>query len=310
MAFSVNEINIIGERVQDLFHATYSEYLSGQKNNFVDLARESRTKDKALNYEWYYDWISEYEEQGNQTSPKYETVLGDYVRIPLKRFKKGLRLSVVDVETDKINKLFQESAELAKIAAWFNRDECVRIISNGAAAPYIAYDGQPLYSATHSNNGNTYNNLMAGAISDVTLAAAWTRMTRFPNSVPSNPKPMGLQPDVIIVPPDLKFTAMQFLHNAQFPVATFNTENVYKDLMEVRVEPTLTDTNDWYVMCKSAKVSPFVHGKHEKLGEVELVPEISPDSPSVRDHDEYRWTAKFMQAIWFTHPFLQIKFVN
>jgi phage major head subunit gpT-like protein len=97
------------------------------------------------------------------------------------------------------------------------------------------YDGKTLFHADHSNLGSV-------ALGESTLSAAITAM-REQTSEKGNP--LNIEPGYLVVPPELEFTAKKLVHSALVPGSDFNDINVLQGIVEVLVEPLLTDANNW-----------------------------------------------------------------
>lgn len=75
-------------------------------------------------------------------------------------------------------------------------------------------------------------------------------------------KPMGIVPDTLVVPPDLKWTAMELLQSvyATDEVAgkTEGRKNVLKGSLGLIVSPYLSDSNDWFLLCTKRAIKPII----------------------------------------------------
>lgn len=103
--------------------------------------------------------------------------------------------------------------------------------------------------------GTPASSTVTTTLSKTSLEAAITEfMTR--RDATSN-DPLGVEPKFLIVPPALKWTAMELL-NSSLIVATGTTDliignkNVLENALDLIVEPFLTDANDWYLAADPA----------------------------------------------------------
>jgi phage major head subunit gpT-like protein len=78
-------------------------------------------------------------------------------------------------------------------------------------------------------------------------------------------KPLGIVPDVLVVPPDLQWTAMELLNSTYYPdmiaAGTGSQKlaaNQLKGRLEIVVSPYLTDTNDWFLLATKWIVKPII----------------------------------------------------
>ncbi|MEO7995627.1 MAG: Mu-like prophage major head subunit gpT family protein, partial [bacterium] len=107
------------------------------------------------------------------------------------------------------------------------------------------YDGDALFdAAAHGNKGTA-------ALDATSLAAGITAM-RSQTSERGNP--LHIVPGFLIVPPELEFAAKTLVHSSLVPGSDHNDANVLNGIVEVIVEPLLTDANNWYLIADPASV--------------------------------------------------------
>ena len=108
----------------------------------------------------------------------------------------------------------------------------------------VIYDGQHLFHSDHSNVGSA-------ALSEPSLTAAVTAM-RQQTSEKGNP--LIIQPGFLIVPPELEFTAKKLISSTLVPGSSYNDLNILKSMVQVIVEPLLTDPNNWYLVALPSSI--------------------------------------------------------
>jgi phage major head subunit gpT-like protein len=76
---------------------------------------------------------------------------------------------------------------------------------------------------------------------------------------------LGIVPDLLVVPPDLQWTAMELLNSTYYAdlIAAGEGEqklakNVLKGKLDQLVSPYLTDTNNWFVLCTRGIIKPVI----------------------------------------------------
>jgi phage major head subunit gpT-like protein len=76
---------------------------------------------------------------------------------------------------------------------------------------------------------------------------------------------LGIVPDLLVVPPDLQWTAKELLSSTYYPdlIATGEGEqklaqNVLRGTLDLLVSPYLMDTNDWFVLSTRSLVKPVI----------------------------------------------------
>jgi len=112
------------------------------------------------------------------------------------------------------------------------------------------YDGTALFHADHGNLGST-------ALGEATLAAGITAM-RGQTSEKGNP--LNIEPGFLLVPPELEFTAKKLVNSVLVPGSSNNDVNVLQGIVEVQVEPLLTDSNNWYLVAKTSSIQTIEIG--------------------------------------------------
>ena len=128
------------------------------------------------------------------------------------------------------------------------------VLGGGFVNP--CYDSLPFFSAAHplSKAGagapGTQSNMDTAVLSAVSLQAAITQMMRYQND---QGRPMGVVPDVLVIPPELYWEATQLLNSAFFPdpASPGNQDlamNPLKGLLRLVTSPFLVDTMNWYLL--------------------------------------------------------------
>ena len=140
-----------------------------------------------------------------------------------------------------------------------HQDELVfGLLKDGFAT--LCYDGQYFLDTDHSEgDSGTQSNKGTSALSASSLQAAMTAMVKFKDDKGT---PMGIVPDTLAVPPDLKWTALELLESIYAPeTATGKTEtrkNVLAGALDLIVSPYLSDSNDWFLICTRRVVKPVI----------------------------------------------------
>lgn len=122
------------------------------------------------------------------------------------------------------------------------------------------YDGVAFFSNYHTlPDGTGQSNLGTSQLSFTALSAAMTAMMKIKDD---SGNIAGIKPDVLVVPPDLQWTAMELLESTYYPEEGTTTEkgasNVLKGKLDLIVSPYLTDTNNWYLLDTSGVLKPLI----------------------------------------------------
>ena len=140
-----------------------------------------------------------------------------------------------------------------------HQDELVfGLIKDGFST--LCYDGQYFFDTDHSEgDSGTQANKGTSALAAASLQTAFSAMMKFKDD---KGKPMGIVPDTLVAPRDLKWTAMELLESVYAPdTATGKTEtrkNVLSGALDLIVSPYLADTNDWFLLCTRRIVKPVI----------------------------------------------------
>jgi len=165
------------------------------------------------------------------------------------------RSALEDDEYGQIKLRIQELAQEVKR----HQDEVVfALLKDGFST--LCYDGQYYFDTDHSEGeSGTQSNKGTTALSATSLQAAFTAMMK---NKDDRGKVMGIIPDTLVVPPDLKWTATELLESVYAPdVVSGKTDtrrNVLSGVVELIVSPYLTDSNDWLLLCARRIVKPVI----------------------------------------------------
>ncbi len=140
-----------------------------------------------------------------------------------------------------------------------HQDELVfSLLKDGFAS--LCYDGQYFFDTDHAEgDSGSQSNKGTTALSATSLQSAITSMSKVKDD---KGRIMGVVPDTLVVPPDLKWTAMELLESWLAPDTaankTDNRRNVLRNALDLVVSPYLTDANDWFLLCTRRIVRPVI----------------------------------------------------
>lgn len=127
----------------------------------------------------------------------------------------------------------------------------------------VCHDGQYFFDTDHSEGeSGTQSNKGTAALSASALQSAITAMSKFKDD---KGKLLGIIPDVLVVPPDLQWTALELLNSTYYPelIAAGAGEqklstNPLKGRLDLIVSPYLTDTDNWFLLATKWVVKPVI----------------------------------------------------
>jgi phage major head subunit gpT-like protein len=138
------------------------------------------------------------------------------------------------------------------------------LLANGFTAN--CYDGTPFFG-THplgKNSpvaGQTQSNTVTDGLAGTSLTNAITAMRRTLND---QGRPMGIQPDTLVVPPDLEWEAWSLLNSIYHvdPVISPQTQNLasnpLRGMLRIVSTPYLTSPSQWFVLDSKRAVRAIV----------------------------------------------------
>jgi len=175
-----------------------------------------------------------------------------------KTWESSIAVERAAIEDDKYGQIKLRVQSLAREAKRHVDELVFTLIKSGFTG--ICCDGQYFFDTDHSDgeSGNQ-SNKGTSALAAASLQAAITAMMKYKDD---RGKFLGIVPDLLVVPPDLQWTAMELLESTYWPEAVANSEkhasNVLKGKLDLLVSPYLTDSNDWFVLSTRGVVKPVI----------------------------------------------------
>lgn len=221
----------------------------------------------------------------------YAELTWDDVKETASIAKKGnyVGLTLEMIMSDDLQTVKGIPAALAR-AAWNALSDAVSYIFTQAsgAGPTMA-DGLALFEA------GTHVNLLTTALSDTQLGVVATAMAK--QTEPGSSRRLGAWPRYVLVPVDLRATAIK-IRNSNYVMGSGNNDvNPYFETFDVIAVPTWTDTTDWAAVL-DPKVYPALYlgwlfGKREP----EIFVADDEATGSMFTNDEMRIKARFFTCV-------------
>lgn len=161
-----------------------------------------------------------------------------------------------DIEDDNLGVYAPLMSELGRQARKWPDQLLVAAMQGGTSSN--GFDGVPFFSGSHPLSGsNQSNNFTTTALSTTNYAATRAAMMALKGA---DGEPLGVMPDLLVVPPQLEGTARTIL-NAEM-IADANgggTTNVWRNSARLLVVPELAnEAATWYLVDSSKGVKPFI----------------------------------------------------
>jgi hypothetical protein len=148
---------------------------------------------------------------------------------------------------DKVQAIRTLPARLAN--SWFNSISLrvAAVFTNNSNTGPVLSDTGALFNATATSTTGGHANLLTTALSFTSFDAAYTAMLDQTDQVEGAGAKLGMEnaPKFLLVPTNLRATALQIRNSEQLPGSANNDINPHFQNFEVIVVPRWTDTNDW-----------------------------------------------------------------
>jgi len=182
-------------------------------------------------------------------------------KIKNKTWEASIAVDRAAIEDDLYGQIKLRVQGLAREAKRHIDEVVFTLLSSGFTS--TCHDGKYFFDTDHSEGeSGTQSNKGTDELSSTSLQAAITAMAKFKDD---RGKPLGIVPDVLVVPPDLQWTAMELLNSTYYPdmvdVAMSSQKlsaNPLKNRLDLIVSPYLTDTGNWYLLATKWVVKPII----------------------------------------------------
>lgn len=162
-----------------------------------------------------------------------------------------------DIEDDAYGVYTPMIKELGRSAATHADEVVFGLLAKGFTEP--CYDGQYFFDSDHKDeDGPVQSNKGTKALSKEAYSAARAQMMGF---MDAKGTPLGIMPNLLVVPPQLEETAKQILFAEQIN----GTTNTTKNTAELLVVPWLaTKPTAWYLFDNSRAIKPLIFQQRKK----------------------------------------------
>lgn len=260
-----------------------------------------------------YGWMAHQTKFREWIGPRQAQALAEHkFEVANRKFELTLEVDRVAIEDDTLQVYSSMLVpELGMAAAKFPDQLLKTILQSNPTG----FDGKALFATDHpvyDAGGSTYSNLYASgkALTADNFNTVWSDMSAFKGE---DGEPLGLIPDLLIVPPQLRRVAteivgatgvVKIVQNvaATENVASAAIDNVMQGWCDVLVIPELANqATQWYVACTKRPIKPFVYQVRSPL---ETVMRTNPDDPKVFDQDQFTYGCRMRAEMAPTLPFL------
>lgn len=217
-----------------------------------------------------YPWLGSVPKMREWTDERQPQGLSEYYHTVVNYDWEGsLAVDRNAIEDEQYGQIELKVKELAVEAKRFFDELVFTLLAQGALTTgtgyydgktVTCYDGGAFFATNHSEGSSgTLSNKGTTALGVSSLETAITAMRKFKDD---QGKPSHIQPKLLVIPPDLEWTARELLNSTYYPEEGTTTaklaQNVLKGTLGLLVTPYLTDTNNWYMFDTSRIVKPML----------------------------------------------------
>jgi phage major head subunit gpT-like protein len=242
--------------LQLIFKDTYDMVM---KESFADqIATTVQSNAESENYAWLGDIPGVREWIGGR---QFKDISSYSYNVINKLWEVSMSVKRSDLEDDKYGLIKTKLLSLASEAARHKEELAMTMLKNGLLTTAVAncYDGNAFFSDSHT----AYDNKAAVVLSTDNLWAAVEVMT---TQVSDTGKPLGVNPDTLVVCPKSERTAREILESPMYPdamtqAAPFkNSVNTLQGKFKLIVSPYLITTSKkpWFLLDTSKPVKPII----------------------------------------------------
>jgi phage major head subunit gpT-like protein len=175
-----------------------------------------------------------------------------------KTWENSIEVQRTAIEDDQYGQIKIRVQQLAEKFAMHMNKTVFNLLRDGATG--LCYDGQYFFDTDHSDEGSaSQDNHDTTALSAASLKAAIAAMKGW---VDPQGEYLGINPDTLVVGPDLEWTARELLESA---VVVTTTSSPYKNVLQGQLKLIVTphcqkvgSTDNWFVLDTSGVVKPII----------------------------------------------------
>jgi phage major head subunit gpT-like protein len=173
-------------------------------------------------------------------------------------YAKGIRITQELLEDELYGVIKKRSQALANSARYRMEFDHASLFNNANNTNvFTGGDGKALLSALHplaAAQGEIYSNTSSSDLSGAALETAMTNFRRMKNDRGLN---VAIEPNVLLVPPELEFDALEILKSTGKPYTADNEVNPIQGRLQVKVWDYLTDASSWFVLSDKRYGAPI-----------------------------------------------------
>ena len=262
--------------------ATYDRQWEDTEAQWPKIAMRIESMSSRNEYKWLSKFPRMREWIGEKTIKQFE---GFAYTIINRDWEATVEVDRNDIQDDMLN-IYAPQAQMAGYSAKRFPDEIVfSLVNNGFVN--LCYDGKAFFATDHPVGKNNVSNMGTKALAGDTLANAKASFgaarTALLKQTDEDGRPLGVMPNVLLVPSALYDTAMALMTAERLEDGKVN---IYKGAAEVLHSPWLTSDTAWFLLDTKLPVKPFIYQERTKP---DFVQQTDMDSDAVFLRKQYRF---------------------
>ena len=180
-----------------------------------------------------------------------------------RKFENTVKVKQDDLADDNIGILKPQVEALAQTAKQFPDVIVADLLNNAFSSK--CFDGQYFVDTDHQVAGNSVSNKGTQALSaedhskaDASLGEAIRAMSEHQDN---HGEPMGIKPNLLVVPPALRFIAKQLCNQNKL---LDDKPNVFQGEVDFIVNPRLKSSTAWFLLDTTQPLKPLIYQEREK----------------------------------------------
>jgi len=165
-------------------------------------------------------------------------------------YAQGVRITKEAMDDDEYGVFTKLPTAMGRGFAQRVETEAANCFNNGFTT-FTGADGVAMFSTVHPKNpdeATTYITNTPAAAADLSVASLKSAITAFENMTDERGLKFSQKAKTLLVPSDLKWTAMEILESALEPYIVENTKNVLNNSLSLVVWPYLSDADSWFML--------------------------------------------------------------
>lgn len=202
-----------------------------------------------------------------------------------KHWEGTLAINADKVADSDVASLYPNAEKLGRAAAMFPDKLLTTLIEAGFTT--TCFDGQYFFDTDHPmGSGTSGTNKGTTALSAASYATARATLGALTND---SGEPLGIIPNLLMVPPALEGTARSILNSDIVVAGTADASgvsNVWKSSADLLVNPWLTDATDWFLFATNQLMPALVYQERQAA---RIVPKVDMRDENLFMLNELRW---------------------